>query len=106
MEREKKKPKRNITNNNIDRIMLEIKKYQSTTELVIKRQNFQRLVFEILKDQKERYNIRIGAISALQEATEAYIVGLFEDINLCAIHAKRKTITPKDIALARRIRKN
>lgn len=53
MEREKKKPKRNITNNNIDRIMLEIKKYQSTTELVIKSQNFQRLVFEILKNQKK-----------------------------------------------------
>ena len=41
---------------------------------------------------------------ALQEACEAYLVGLFEDTNLCAIHAKRVTIMPKDIQLARRIR--
>ena len=40
----------------------------------------------------------------LQEASEAYLVGLFEDTNLCAIHAKRVTIMPKDIQLARRIR--
>ncbi|CBI24852.3 unnamed protein product, partial [Vitis vinifera] len=38
------------------------------------------------------------------EAAEAYLVGLFEDTNLCAIHAKRVTIMPKDIQLARRIR--
>jgi histone H3 len=44
------------------------------------------------------------AILALQEAAEAYLVGLFEDSNLCAIHAKRVTIMPKDIQLARRIR--
>ena len=41
---------------------------------------------------------------SLQEASEAYLVGLFEDTNLCAIHAKRVTIMPKDIQLARRIR--
>ena len=40
----------------------------------------------------------------IQEASEAYLVGLFEDTNLCAIHAKRVTIMPKDIQLARRIR--
>ena len=45
-----------------------------------------------------------SAIGALQEAAEAYLVGLFEDTNLCAIHAKRITIMPKDIQLARRIR--
>jgi histone H3/H4 len=45
-----------------------------------------------------------SAIAALQEAAEAYLVGLFEDTNLCAIHAKRVTIMPKDIQLARRIR--
>ena len=44
------------------------------------------------------------AVLALQEASEAYLVGLFEDTNLCAIHAKRVTIMPKDIQLARRIR--
>ena len=42
--------------------------------------------------------------SNFQEASEAYLVGLFEDTNLCAIHAKRVTIMPKDIQLARRIR--
>ena len=45
-----------------------------------------------------------SAVLALQEAAEAYLVGLFEDTNLCAIHAKRVTIMPKDIQLARRIR--
>ena len=45
-----------------------------------------------------------SAVLALQEAAESYLVGLFEDTNLCAIHAKRVTIMPKDIQLARRIR--
>ena len=49
-------------------------------------------------------NHRGSAVLALQEAAEAYLVGLFEDTNLCAIHAKRVTIMPKDIQLARRIR--
>lgn len=44
------------------------------------------------------------AIQALQESTEAFLVHLFEDTNLCAIHAKRVTIMQKDIQLARRIR--
>ena len=47
-----------------------------------------------------------GAILALQEATEAYIIGLFDDANACAIHAKRVTIKPKDMQLALRIRSN
>ena len=55
-----------------------------------------------------RWNMRDAtaraALKALQEATEAYLVGLFEDTNLCAIHAKRVTIMPKDIQLARKIR--
>ncbi|KAH0782374.1 hypothetical protein KY290_001972 [Solanum tuberosum] len=53
-----------------------------------------------------RRNLRFqsSAVAALQEAAEAYLVGLFEDTNLCAIHAKRITIMPKDIQLARRIR--
>lgn len=51
------------------------------------------------------WSVSIGtAILALQEASEAYLVSLFEDTNLCAIHAKRVTIMPKDIQLARRIR--
>ena len=45
-----------------------------------------------------------AAIMALQESAEAYLIGIFEDTNLCAIHAKRVTIMPRDIQLARRIR--
>ena len=41
---------------------------------------------------------------AIQEATEAFAVGILEDANLCAIHAGRVTIMPKDIKLAQRIR--
>ena len=82
----------------------EIRRYQKSTELLIRRLPFQRLVREIAQDYKARLNFACGAILALQEAAEAYLVGLFEDANLCAIHAKRITIMPKDIQLARRIR--
>ncbi|CAN1169688.1 Histone H3.2 [Linum perenne] len=65
---------------------------------------FQRLVREIAQDFKTDLRFQSSAVSALQEAAEAYLVGMFEDTNLCAIHAKRVTIMPKDIQLARRIR--
>jgi histone H3 len=66
---------------------------------------FQRLVREIAQDFKTDLRFQGSAVLALQEAAEAYlVVGLFEDTNLCAIHAKRVTIMPKDIQLARRIR--
>ena len=128
----------------------EIRRYQKSTELLIRKLPFQRLVREIAQDFKTDlrfqssavmalqvrlrsidwltvwfvlYNIRdsffwlisnlphqfistnfICLFCLLQEAAEAYLVGLFEDTNLCAIHAKRVTIMPKDIQLARRIR--
>jgi histone H3/H4 len=56
------------------------------------------------QDFKTELRFQSSAISALQEASEAFLVGIFEDTNLCAIHAKRVTIFPKDIHLARRIR--
>ncbi|ROT69024.1 hypothetical protein C7M84_012879 [Penaeus vannamei] len=62
------------------------------------------LVREIAQDFKTDLRFQSSAVMALQEASEAYLVGLFEDTNLCAIHAKRVTIMPKDIQLARRIR--
>ncbi|GJW08358.1 histone H3.3 [Tanacetum coccineum] len=65
---------------------------------------FQRLVREIAQDFKTDLRFQSHAVLALQEAAAAYLVGLFEDTNLCAIHAKRVTIMPKDIQLARRIR--
>lgn len=82
----------------------EIRKFQKSTELLIRKLPFQRLVREISQDFKEGLRFQSLAILALQEAAEAYLVGLFEDTNLCAIHAKRVTIMPKDMQLARRIR--
>ncbi|KAF1886471.1 hypothetical protein Lal_00045703 [Lupinus albus] len=78
----------------------EIRKYQKSTELLIRKLPFQRLVREIAQDFKTDLRFQSSAVSALQEAAEAYLVGLFEDTNLCAIHAKRVTIMPKDIQLA------
>ncbi|CAK1595809.1 unnamed protein product [Parnassius mnemosyne] len=77
---------------------------EKSTELLIRKLPFQRLVREIAQDFKTDLRFQSAAIGALQEASEAYLVGLFEDTNLCAIHAKRVTIMPKDIQLARRIR--
>ena len=86
----------------------EIRKYQASGELLIRKLPFQRLVREIAQqyDSVIKGGIRFQgtACLALQEAAEAYVVGLFEDANLCAIHAKRITLMTKDIQLARRIR--
>ncbi|CAL8264663.1 unnamed protein product [Gadus morhua 'NCC'] len=79
----------------------EIRRYQKSTELLIRKLPFQRLVREIAQDFKTDLRFQSSAVMALQEASEAYLVGLFEDTNLCAIHAKRVTIMPKDIQLAR-----
>ena len=65
---------------------------------------FQRLVREIGQVHNPYVRFQSGAILALQESVEAYLVGLLEDSNLCAIHAKRVTIMPKDMQLAQRIR--
>ncbi|EPY83118.1 hypothetical protein CB1_000595044 [Camelus ferus] len=75
----------------------EIRRYQKSTELLIRKLPFQRLVREIAQDFKTDLRFQSSAVMALQEACEAYLVGLFEDTNLCAIHAKRVTIMPKDI---------
>ncbi|POW12412.1 hypothetical protein PSTT_04448 [Puccinia striiformis] len=71
----------------------EIRRYQKSTELLIRNFRFQ-----------NRFTFQSSAVMALQESAEAYLVGLFEDTNLAAIHAKRVTIQPKDIQLARRLR--
>jgi histone H3 len=65
---------------------------------------FQRLVREIAANYKTDLRFQSTAVLALQEAAEAYLTSLFEDTNLCAIHARRVTIMPKDMQLARRIR--
>ena len=90
----------------------EIRRYQKSTDTLIKKLPFQRLVKEIalsgvsdhLAPDNRPTCWQSTAILALQEATEAYLVGLFEDSNMCAIHANRITIMPKDMLLARRIR--
>ena len=84
--------------------LCEICHYQKNTELLIRRLPFQRLVWEIAQDFKTNLRFAVQTMAALQEAAEAYLVGLFEDSNLCAIHAKQVTIMPKDIQLARHIR--
>merc|ERR1711910_201405 len=73
-------------------------------KLLIPKLPFQRLVREIAQDFKTDLLFQAASIGALQEAAEAYLTGLFEDTNLSAIHAKRVTIMPKDIQLARRLR--
>jgi histone H3 len=82
----------------------QIRTYQKSTELLIRKLPFQRLVRETAQSFKTDLRFRSDAILALQEAAEAYLVCLFEDTNLCAIHAKRVTIQVKDLQLAKRIR--
>ncbi|KAL4701307.1 hypothetical protein H8959_015311, partial [Pygathrix nigripes] len=82
----------------------EIRKYQKSTQLLLRKLPFQRLVREIAQAISLDLRFQSAAIGALQEASEAYLVNLFEDTNLCAIHAGRVTIMPGDMQLARRIR--
>lgn len=82
----------------------EIRRYQRSTELLIRKLPFQRLLREVAQAYRVDLRFQSTAMLALQEASEAYLIGLFEDTNLCAIHAKRVTIMPKDMQLARRIR--
>ena len=82
----------------------EICHYQKGTALLMRKLPFQRLVREIALDLKTDLRFQSSAILALREAAEAYLVKLFEDTNLCMIHAHRVTIMPKDILLARHIR--
>ena len=81
----------------------EIRQYQKSTELLIRRTPFQCVIYEIMQGIRNDLRIQAAAIKGLQEAAEAYLVGLFEDSNLCAIHAKWVTIMPRDVQLARRI---
>jgi len=89
----------------------EIRKYQNSNELLIRKLPFQRLVRDIAQEitrggNKEELRFQSTAILALQEAAEAYLVRLFEDSQMCAIHAHRVTIMPRDMRLALRFRNN
>jgi len=85
-------------------VQREIRKFQKSTDLLIRKLPFQRLVREISQDMKTELRFQSSSVRALQESAEAYLVSLFEDCNLAALHAKRVTIMPKDMYLARRIR--
>jgi histone H3 len=86
----------------------EIKKYQASTDLLIRKAPFQRLCKEISQDyclpNEEYPRFQAAALDCLQEAAESYLVGLMEDSLLCSIHDKRITVLPKDLQLARRLR--
>ena len=92
----------------------EMRRYQHSTECLIKRTPFQKLIREISQEYRVCLDgprtpsvqvcFQSTAIAALQEAAENFIVGLFEDVNLLAVHAKRVTVMPRDIRLALRIR--
>ncbi|XP_060069734.1 uncharacterized protein LOC132549783 [Ylistrum balloti] len=86
--------------------LMEIRQYQKSSDLLLRKLPFSRVVREIVQNKHPGVQLRweATAIMALQEAAEAYLVHLFEDANLCAIHAKRVTLMPKDIWLARKIR--
>jgi histone H3 len=82
----------------------EIRHFQTTTMHLIRHLPFQRLVRQIAHEFNNSLRFQRSAMEALQEASEAFLVGMFEDANLCAIHARRVTIMPKDLQLVRRIR--
>ena len=82
----------------------EIRRYQKSTELLIRKLPFQRLVKHLAHKVRPETRFQRSAVMALQESSEMYLVGLFEDTNLCAVHGKRVTIMKRDVVLARRIR--
>ena len=84
-------------------VLREICKYQKSCDLLVQKEPYRRLVRAIAQDYKVNHRMQTASVLALQEASEAYMVGLFEETNLCAIHAKRVTVMPKDIQLARHI---
>ncbi|KAK3857654.1 hypothetical protein Pcinc_036107 [Petrolisthes cinctipes] len=88
------------------RALKEIRHYQKSTQLLIPKLPFSRVVKEILQSFGPNYRLQSLALMALQEAAECYVIGVLEMANLCSIHAKRVTIYPADIRLARRIRGN
>ena len=82
----------------------EIRRYQKSTELLLKKAPFQRLVREIAQDFKSDLRMEKATLLALQDSAEDYAAALFSDTNLCTIHRKRITITPSDMQLVSRIR--
>ena len=94
--------------------MREIRRFQQSTECLIKRTPFHKLIREISQEYREypdgpgtpsvQVHFQSTAIAALPRSSQNFIVGLFEDVNLLAVHDKRLTVMPRDIRLALRIR--
>ncbi|KAI5189199.1 histone H3 [Nematocida minor] len=82
----------------------EIRKYQKTTDLLIRKLPFQRLVREVASEYKADVRFQSSSILAIQESLENYLTGLFEDSNRCAIHAKRVTLMARDLHLVNKIK--
>ena len=95
--RKVKKNKRGI------KALRDIKKFQSLTELLIRKLPFQRLIRELIQARQSDLKVQGLAMKALQEVGEVFLVGLLEQVNLCTIHAKHVMIMPKDIQLAKRM---
>ena len=93
--------------------MREIRRHQQSTDCLIKRTLFNKLIKEISQEYRVcpdgpgtpsvQVRFQSTALAALQEVAENFLVGLFEDVNLLAVHAKRVTVMPRDIRLALRI---
>ena len=81
----------------------EIRKFQKSNTLLIRKLPFQRLVREIAQERKCDVRFQAGAIEALQHTAEDMIVELFEEAQRAAVHAQRVTVMPRDVALAIRI---
>ena len=105
-------PKNNTTKNNLNKksrfrpgskAIREIKQYQRSTNLLLRKLPFQRVVRSIAKKYKADVRFQVSALDAIQEAAEAYLLNLFQDAVLCTVHAKRVTLLPKDLQLARRL---
>ncbi|KAH8587246.1 histone-fold-containing protein [Bisporella sp. PMI_857] len=99
-------PKRKYRMKPGTKALREIKRYQKSTELLIPKAPFTRLVKEIMYDVTSRhaFRIQLSALQCLQEAAESALVTEFELTNLAAIHAKRVTIQVKDMHLVQRMR--
>ncbi|TBU13373.1 histone H2A/H2B/H3/H4 [Hamiltosporidium tvaerminnensis] len=82
----------------------EIRRYQKSTELLIRKLPFQRFCRAITQQFKTDSRFQASALASLHEATEAFLVGIFEDANCCATHAKRVTVMSRDIQLVAKLR--
>ena len=78
----------------------EIRQYQKSTNLLLRKAPFARLCHKITQDYKTDVRWQAETVASLQQASEYYLVRIFENALRCAIHAKRVILAPKDMQLA------